>query len=346
MEPVFEPAPDVVPTLSQTHTQYVLRPSNDPSLAYRIDVPKGWGFARDVPSTAGVTGRPERIGLFVPPSEDIDRGATTSVTVSATALAWEVDPLEWVVARLIVSGWRIVVRGWLDDTRFEVGAVFEAPDGDRVRRTTGQISAGKIVRVDVDTLVAAWPELHAMLWPCGEFFDVGDASPNLEARIRHEGPLVRFETPRTFQAVGGEGADGSVSWVVYSDEDIQHGVLLRVDARPCGATVEERQARVLRALALRGVLVDTRHQPLEPMRGSSAPQVALWQADARHLEHPLQLRVAHCDLDGVAVDVFMLAPRPGQFHLDWLRATRAPEIVVASLQADPSMAGSSCRRSA
>lgn len=319
--------------LSRTHRFMRVQPSHDATLGYRILIPKGWATATRIDKAPADIGRAELIGLFCPPQTE-----RTRISVGATRLPWEVDPLGWTAARWSLMGWRVTHRRWLDAHRFEVGASFGEGIDAQVRRGTGMVVEGKLVRVDVEAPLVGWEELHDLLWPAGALFVLeGRGRDQFEARGKHEGPWLRFALPWSWTVEGGPRGDtDGASWVAWPEDDgVQSGLMLRVDVGPTGRDPQVRLQRLLRDLALREVVLT---EPLSEVT-MARPGVGVerhLRARARYQADRLDVAIAQRTVEpAVDLDVLMLAPDPTKFHLDWLRAQRAFEIAVQTAQGEP-----------
>lgn len=342
MTPLFRDAPHTLATLPQTHAVYRLRPPHDPSLTYRIPVPAAWGRCRTLPAIDPELGRPELLGLFASP----DDPQRERLTVSVTRLPYEVDPLAWVTARAAVGGWRIATARRLDDRgRFEVGALREDQGRVLVRRTVGVLDEARLLRVDATAGSGAWPKVADELWPCGMLFDLEAPTrrAQIEARRTFGGPLVKFSLPGSWDAKPTAPAErGGVTWLAWTEQDVQLAAVVRVDAARVGEagveTIGDRQRRVVHGLKRRGV-----HLVREPVRVADDGDrgagldgwLGQWVAPGRAGSDALEIRFAHRDAGGISVDYLMVAPAPGTRHLDWMRCVRAFEIAISTTETEP-----------
>lgn len=328
----FEQPMSVVRAIRETHNRVGVIPT-DPGLRYVIPVPKGWGRVSELAARAG-HGRPEIMGIFSP-STDL---SGPRVVVSVERLAWEVDPLEWVRLGWERSGWSIGVARWLKTPqgRFEVGALRERDGTAEVRRTTGFVDNGRLIRVDVGTPLAQWSQWHDVLWPCGILTQL--ASPTRVTAIEATrgvrcGP-IGVEVPRSWHAETAKPVATAFRAVVIATQGTQGSVTLCIDVsapRRGLPTAEHRVARLRRGLYEQGVAVARHGTPFElGLVGSPRVEGAFSFGCSRGDER-LELRTAHLGLDETQVDLAVLVASPKQCPIDWLRGCRALQLAADSL---------------
>jgi hypothetical protein len=328
----FTEARHTLAKLPETHLAMKIRPDHDAKLRYAIPIPKGWGRATALATPNAPPGVPEPLGIFSP-TPDL-KGPR--VIVSAKRMQWEVDPLEWVRWAWIHNGWKIEVARRLDapyEGRFEIGGTREVGGVTEVRRATGFLDNGRLVRVDVAAPQRVWAQVHDMLWPCGVMMQLKEATGRrqVEALPRRKGPGASFELPKSWRAMKGV-KDGSLRWMASLDADVQRCAAIRIDvtSRRRAQPMDRRQRAIAAEIAAGGLLLDSRTEPVDPDCGAALEgwrghhRIGARGRDGERFE----IRMAHRETKACAIDYVMLAPEPGRFHLDWMRATRALEVAI------------------
>jgi hypothetical protein len=329
---MFNEARHVLPKLRETHDAIKMRPAHDTKLRYSIPIPKGWGRATAVGTPD--PGVPEPLGVFSP-SPDL---AGPRVIVSVKRLQWEVDPLEWVRYGWIRNGWKVAVARRLEAPwtgRFEIGGFKETDGIVQVRRATGFLDNGRLLRADVAAPQPLWPRVHDMLWPCGVLLDLREPTgrAQVEAQPRRKGPGISFKLPKSWRAGSGV-TDGSLRWIAALEGDAQQCAALRIDvtSRRRAQPLDHRQRAIAADLRAGGLLLDARIEAVDPDCGAELPG---WRGHHRIMAKGrdgdrFEVRLAHRETDTCTIDYAMLAPEPGRCHLDWMRATRALDVAIAS----------------
>ncbi|MCX4248123.1 hypothetical protein [Paraliomyxa miuraensis] len=339
--PPFRDAPHVLEQVAQTHRRQAIVPTGDPTLAYSLPIPKGWGRVQGLGVQAPV-GRPEILGLFAP-DPDIEG---PRIIVSATRLRWDVDPVEWVRHGWELAGWSIAMAQPLEarwHPRFEVGGLRTIDRRVEVRRATGFVDNGRLLRVDVAGPASTWDRMHDVLWPCGVLMalDRPTFCREVEPRVRRGGPYMAFCLPESWTARPQPPPwVGTTRWVAEPTDAAQGSVGLRIDAtrwqydRP--EPVQTRQHRLHHELWIKGIALARQPKRIPPgsAMGTSG-LVGIYLATARDSQQTFELRFAHRDVDGWSFDYTAVIASPERYPLDRMRATRALEIAVATTEIQP-----------
>ncbi len=334
----FRDASQIIERVPQTHRRVGIIPSSDASLRYTLPIPRGWGRVSGLAASPAV-GRPEIIGLFAP-DPDLEG---PRLVVSVTRLRWDVDPALWVRQGWEAAGWEIAVAGPLAPRwhpRFEVGALRKTEAGVEVRRTTGFIDNGRLVRVDAAAPSASWSKLHDVLWPCGVMMSLERPTfrRQVEPTRRYEGPRVAFELPASWAAQHPRAPwQGAARWVACPIEGAEGSAVLRVDATPWPGgrpePIETRQLRVRHELWREGISLARRVEPIGAGSAAGTPGLGgFFRTDARDHEDTFEVRFAHVDREGSSIDYTTITASPDHCALDRMRAARALEIAVATTQ--------------
>ncbi|MCH9685357.1 MAG: hypothetical protein K0V04_28235 [Deltaproteobacteria bacterium] len=313
-------------------------PAHDTSLRYVLPVPRGWGRVEAL-AASPQPGRPEILGVFAPEADLTG----PRIIVSATRLQWDVDPQAWVEHHWTQAGWSIAIARPLEarwHPRFEVGALRRIEGAVEVRRTTGWVDNGRLMRVDVAAPSSRWASLHDLLWPCGVLCSLTKPTyrREVEAQRRVGGPLVGFGLPASWHARPAPPPRPDANRWVASAED---GVgVLRVDAMPWRSgeveSYEARRERLRRELRAEGLALARRVQRIPPGAAAGTPGLAgLFEVQARDHDHAFDVRIAHVDADGVSLDYVTAVASPECLPLDRMRTNRALELAVASTQIRP-----------
>ena len=335
------PEPDAG-RVETTHQVQRIEVGHDPAMSFGLLVPRSMVTA--VPSTyvAPEHGRPEPLALFGLPSVDSGpRGPRgPRVVVSGQILEWEVDPLEWLRWLWVREGWRIVlaqVHPGKGRPRYEVAALREREGTVTVRRCIAFRSGPRLVRCDVSSTLHMWSQWHDALWWTLDGFHLGHPSrAPVEALVGREGPLLAFGVPGSWDIRGaGNEAEGMV-WAARPMRDVQRGATLRVEARRLdrAPAADERRAALWRSLreaglGLGAVLSAERETFAELVPG----WIGQWQAGLNSGKGDGVRGVAvlvQREDRGVAIDYVLVAPAAGTEHLDWMRATRALDVAIAT----------------
>ena len=337
----FRDARHVLPHLSQTHRNQGIVPASDPSLAYSLPVPKGWGRVTGLGASAAA-GLPEIIGVFAP-DPDLEG---PRIIVSVTRLRWDVDPASWVRHGWEATGWGIAMAQPLDPRwhpRFEVGGLKRIGDRVEVRRATGFVDNGRLLRVDVAGPRPIWEKLHDLLWPCGVLMSLAKPTfrREVEPLVQHGGPTMRFALPESWRALPQPPPwTGTSRWVASPMEGEEGSAALRIEATRWPGSkpeaLERRQRRLAQELWERGIALGGRFERVPAALAAGTPGLAgVFAARARDHEEDFELRVAHRDVEGWSLDYAAVIASPERCPLDRMRTLRALEIAVSTTETRP-----------
>lgn len=326
------------PPLPSQHEIRAIEVKHAPELSYVVPIEPSWVTAMPTRERPPTRGQPISMGLFAEgPSFDGPR-----VVVSTQTMVWEVDPLEWLRFSWAASGWRVVVarmQAAAGGPRYEIGALRQCDGGHEVRRSFAVRSGAKIVRVDACSALDVWPKWHDSLWASLDGFALGTkpAQRTIESLTPREGPLVRFATPQSWDARGSGSKREGVRWAAAPVRDVQRGSLLQVLARDVddSPTATQRRDRYWKHARKEHDFVgapDPVARPVLEGLGEGEGWGGQWQAAVRTEGGRGVLVVVQRELGGVAVDYVLQAPAAGTQHVDWMRATRALDIAVATTQ--------------
>ncbi len=334
----FRESSHILHTLPRTHRRVGVRPAHDESLGYVLPVPRGWGRVEAL-AAGPQRGRPEILGVFSPEADL----AGPRIVVSVTRLPWDVDPRAWVEHHWRKAGWSIAVARPLDarwHPRFEVGALRDTESAVEVRRTTGWVDNGRLIRADVAAPTSNWARLHDLLWPCGVLCSLSKPTyrREVEVQCRVGGPWLGFGLPASWHVRRvAPSLQGGSRWVASAEAGV---AVVRIDATPWPPggvePVEARQHRLRRELRSEG-LVPARRVHRVPAEGAAGtPGLAgVFDMHAQDHEEPFSIRMAHLDAGGVSVDYVAAVASPLRHPIDCMRAHRALELAVASTQVRP-----------
>ena len=335
----FRDAEHTLDLLARSHRRVGIVPSSDPSLRYLMPIPRGWGRVCGL-SAEPSPGRAELLGVFSP-EPDLDG---PRIIVSVTRLRWDVDPLLWVRHHWERAGWSIAVARPLGarwHPRFEVGGLRQVAGTVEVRRCVGFIDNGRLLRVDAAVPSSTWSELHDVLWPCGVLFSL--AKPTYRREVEAQGrignsSLVAFGLPASWQArVARAPWAGMQRWVASPMDEIGRSAALRVDASEWSGDglepIETRQLRVRHDLRAHGIRLERRIERIPAGLATGVTGlIGFYRAVGQDNEERFEVRLAHRFVDGVSVDYTMVVASPQEHPLDFMRASRALEIAVATTE--------------
>lgn len=338
----FRDATHTLEAIAQTHRRVGMVPSGDESLRYVLPIPRGWGRVCAL-EVSPAPGRPEILGIFSPQPEL----SGPRVIVSATRLRWDVDPLLWTRHHWEAAGWKIAVARPLDarwHPRFEVGGLRRQEGLVEVRRGVGFVDNGRLLRVDAVAPSSQWPRVHDVLWPCGVLCSLAKPTYRREVEARRRignSLLVAFGLPASWHASRVSAPwVGVERWVVAPSDEIGRSVALRVEASAwSGETlepIEARQLRVRHELWQQGIRMARRAERIHAGLAAGTPGLAgVFAVVARDDEETFEVRLAHRVVEDVIVDYTLVVASPERFPLDFMRASRALEIAVASTEVRP-----------
>ena len=131
-----------------------------------------------------------------------------------------------------------------------------------------------------------------------------------------------------------------MNWALQPIRDVQRGAALQIHAAPLAYVppAPQRRAAVWQALAATGARVGSVSPASRPDFESLVPGwLGQWQAALRTPEHDSDSVVVlvQREHEGIALDYVLSAPAAGTDHLDWMRATRALDVVLTTSQPRP-----------
>jgi len=334
---VFSRPQACVDGLAHSHEVRCIELDFDPGASFMVPVPRSMVTARPSRHVPQAPGRPMPLAVFgFPPRLHGPR-----LSVSTQTLRWEVDPLEWLRWLVVRQGWRVAeVRRHpgRNGPRCELGALREVDGRVEVRRTMALRSGARLVRCDAWSPRKDWPAHHDALWHALDGFRLGQhRRGSVEPLVAHEGPLLGFAVPGSWDARG-VGDARRMEWGAQLTENPQRGAVLRIRARlqDPAADARERRDSLWRSLKRDGHRIGAVFDAARPELAAGVPGwIGQWQAalgtDGRDGVVVLVQREHH----GIAVDYVLIAPTAGTEHVDWMRATRALDVAVATSRLGP-----------
>jgi hypothetical protein len=329
-----EPNPD---ELRKTHEEQRIEGSHDASLSFTLRKPLAMSVA--MPSAFAPTSRgvPEPLAAFgLKPSLQGPR-----LGVSCHALEWEVDPLEWLRWLCAKSGWKVALataHSSPGGPRYEIAALRDMGGKVVVRRTIAVRSGTRLVRCDASATLPLWSVWHDALWFALDSFRLGrPGRGTVEELVVRGGHLLGFAMPGSWDARGDGGANGML-WALQPIRDVQRGAALQIRAFPQDKArpADERRSIMLNDISNAGARLGAALQAERADFASLVPGwVGQWQAAAQTEEGDGVVVLAQRECDGVALDYLLTAPAAGTDHVDWMRATRALDLVIATSQLRP-----------
>ncbi|MGH1348446.1 MAG: hypothetical protein ACRBN8_43240 [Nannocystales bacterium] len=329
-----EPSPDA---LALSHELQCIEIDFDPGASFAVPVPRSMATARPTRHIPERGGRPMPIAVFgEPPSLEGPR-----LLVSSQTLPWEVDPLEWLRWMWMNEGWRIA---WTkrhpgpNGPRYEVGALREKEGRVAVRRTMAVRSGARLMRCDASAPLPLWPGHHDALWHAINGFQLGQQTRGtIESLVVREGPLLGFAVPGSWDARG-EGDETRMEWAVFLDSDAQRGAALKMHAQPLDRAPDAglRRASLWRELKAGGVPLGAVLTAERAEFAKAVPGwIGQWQAAIGGEGRDGVVVLVQREDEGIALDVLLVAPAAGTEHVDWMRATRALDVVISTTQLRP-----------
>ena len=324
------PEPDL-DALTHSHEVRCIETTFDPGATFVVPVPRAMVTARPSRHVPEAPGRPMPLAVFGEPP----RLEGPRLRVNSQTLRWEVDPLEWLRWEAAHQGWRVALVQRHPGSRHELGALRERDGRVEVRRTMAVRSGARLVCCDAVAPLEAWSEHHDALWHAIDGFRLGRCErTSVEALVGHEGPLLGFALPGSWDARGGGDARRAV-WKAQLADHPQRGaaVQLHVQVREAAPDAKARRDALWRALRHDGVTLGAVLTAERPELGASVPGwLGQWQAAVGADGREGVFVIAQREDDGLAVDYLMLAPAAGTEHVDWMRATRALDVAIATTE--------------
>ncbi|MBV1861567.1 MAG: hypothetical protein KUG77_24325 [Nannocystaceae bacterium] len=323
--------------LRRTHELVRVEVTHEPAMSFGLLKPLAMAAAIPSAFEPVARGVPEPLAAFgLPPSLTGPR-----LGVSGHTLEWEVDPLQWLRWLAAKSGWRValakthVCRG---GPGYELAALRERDGEVVVRRTMAVRSGPRLVRCDACAPHRIWSQWHDPLWFALESFYLGHPRRGpVEELVLRGGPLVGFAMPGSWDARG-DGDDAGMSWALQPVRDVQRGAALLLRASPLAAAVsaEQRRRALWRELADTEATLGAVRSAARPGFGELVPGwVGQWQAALQSPGGEGVAVLAQREHEGIALDYVLTAPAAGTDHLDWMRATRALDVVISTSQPRP-----------
>ena len=333
-ESVLFQHPSIDPEIrARTHELRRIELTHDPGMSFELLTPVAMATAMPKSHVPQVRNRPVPLALFgLRPALEGPR-----LLVCAQTLTWEVDPLEWLRWLWTRAGWRVAVaraHPGPSGPTYELGALRETDGHVEVRRTMAIRSGPRLVRCDASAPLSVWPQWHDALWHALRGFSLGKAARGpVEALLVHEGPLLGFALPGSWEARSRGSQDPGMAWAAQPVRDAQRGAALTVRARALSQApdAEVRRAALWRELResgarLGGVLEAERAEFAALVPG----WVGQWQAAAQARSGEGVIVLVQREDAGVALDYVLSAPAAGTDHVDWMRATRALDVAIAT----------------
>ena len=333
-ESVLFQHPSVDPEiLAQTHELRRIEVTHDPGMSFELATPVAMATAMPKSHVPPGRNRPMPLALFgLRPALEGPR-----LLVCAQTLTWEVDPLEWLRWLWARAGWRVAVarvHPGPSGPTYELGALRETDGHVEVRRTMAIRSGPRLVRCDASAPLSVWPQWHDALWHALRGFSLGQPAPGpVEALLVHEGPLLGFALPGSWEARSRGSHDTGTVWAAQPVRDAQRGAALTMHARAArqAQSAEVRRASLWRELResgarLAGVLEAQRAEFAALVQGWGGQ----WQTAAQTRSGEGVIVLVQREDAGVALDYVLSAPAAGTEHVDWMRATRALDVAIAT----------------
>jgi hypothetical protein len=127
-------------------------------------------------------------------------------------------------------------------------------------------------------------------------------------------------------------------WALQPIRGVQRGVALQIRAfrQDKARPEDERRSIMLNDISSAGARLGAALQAERADFASLVPGwVGQWQAAAQTEEGDGVVVLAQRECEGVALDYLLTAPAAGTDHVDWKRATRALDLVIATSQQRP-----------
>ncbi len=330
--------PDLDPEhLLRTHELRRVEVFQDRAMSFGLPVPAAMAMAYPQVQQPRKRGQPEVLAVAgLPPYLDSPR-----LLVSGQTLVYEVDPLEWLRWLFTKAGWTIALARTHPGPagpRYELGAMREEDGTVLLRRTMAVRSGPKLVRCDAEARMADWMAWHDALWASLRGFDLGAPQRgSIEALVAWDGPLLSFALPGSWDCQGVRGDDGGVAWAATPARDVQRGASLAIQVQAAASGSVQRRQRVFEALrretaAAGGSLSAFLEAPRPELQAHVPGWVGQWQAHGQGPDGDVVVVLVQREDQGVAVDFVLTAPAAGTEHVDWMRATRALDVAIATSQ--------------
>lgn len=318
--------------LGQSHEVRCIEMNFDASASFAVPVPRTMVTARPSRHIPEAPGRPMPLAVFgEPPNLD-----GPQLRVSSQTLRWEVDPMEWLRWQGVHQGWRVALvkrHPGPQGPRYELGALREKDGRVEVRRTMATRSGARLMRCDAVAPLEDWSAHHDALWHSIDGFRLGRCErASIESLAGHEGPLLGFAVPGSWDARG-VGDVRRMVWSAQLAEHAQRGAALKLQVQMLeGAPdAQARRESLWRELRRDGVKLGTVLTAERPEFVKSVPGwIGQWQAAVGADGREGVVVLVQREDDALAVDYLMVAPAAGTEHVDWMRASRALDVAIAT----------------
>ena len=324
-----EPDPEA---LARTHEVRCIELNFDPGASFAVPVPRAMATARPSRHVPQGPGRPMPLAVF----GESPAFEGPQLRVSSQTLQWEVDPLEWLRWQAAPHGWRVAVakrHPGPKGPRYELGVLREKDGRVEVRRTMAIRSGARLMRCDAVAPLEAWSAHHDALWHAIDGFRLGRCErTSVESLVGHEGPLLGFAVPQSWHARG-DGNERQMAWRAQLSDSPQRGAVLslRVQVLEDAPGAEARRDALWRELKRDGVKVGAVLMAERPEFSDALPGwLGQWQAALGADGRDGVVVLVQREDDGLAVDYMLMAPAAGTEHVDWMRATRALDVAIAT----------------
>lgn len=202
-------APELLAKVKTTHQAQHITPNEDPSLAYRMIVPKDWIRASALGETPSGMGVARGIGIFA----EAPHESAGVVGLTVTTMPIEIPIDTWTKLQLESEGWTIVHQRWLPEAEgktllFDIVGVRTVQEGGQehpeVQRSFVRLDNGRIFSLNCFARREAWERCKEHFWLAGVTFELfaGDWHPRAESRKQVQGPDLGlgFSYPQSWSA--------------------------------------------------------------------------------------------------------------------------------------------------
>ena len=330
--------PDSNPeALALSHEVRCIETSFDPGATFAVPIPSSMVVARPAQHVPETPGRPMPLAVFgEPPALE---GA--QLRISSQTLRWEVDPLEWLRWQWAHQGWRVALarrHPGPKGPRYELGAMRQKSGRAEVRRTMAIRSGARLMRCDAVAPLESWPQHHDALWHSIDGFRLGRCErKTVESLVAHEGPMLGFAVPGSWDARG-RGDARRMAWRAQLADDAQRGAAIKLHVQGAAEAADAplRRDALWREMKNDGVQLGAVFEAERPEFSRLVPGwIGQWQAALGTESRDGVVVLVQREHEGVVVDYLMLAPAAGTEHVDWMRATRALDVAIATSQIRP-----------
>ncbi len=312
---------------------FEVTPAWDHTLAFRIPLPRGWDRALHLGTWAEVPTVARPIGMFV----SMQPPGTVAMAVMTTPMPIEVRVEDWVRRDQERAGWTVLDQRW-HDTPHGLRCVTWATQNNLVRGTVAFADAGRLYTVNCQSPLSGQAKLADLVWASALALALElPAGPGrLEARHRLECDGHHFEVPASWEAeptrVGRNAVHRDVALI-----DPRGPLRAKLRVRVGGdaeTTLDVRRRHTLARLAAAGWAPSRAIDPLDtPWYAQPGGWEARQLTATSPLGEPFHLRVTHGTADGIPVEAMVAGSTDGP--TSWMRAVRALEIAIESLEVHP-----------